>query len=318
MKTSPRLPAHTLAPLIEIDARASAAAIVFDWTVILLAMATAVWAAHPLVSVVAIVVIGARQHALLILMHEAAHLGLFRSRRVNEWVSDALLAWPLFVSTATYRDNHNRHHRHLNQETDPDWKRYRDPSALEHDEWRFPMSRGRLAWLLVSDALGLRTLQQVRKLLLFSGARSSSDKRPRGPRGPRVAYYLVIAAALTAVSGWQVFLLYWIVPTLTSLKVLLRLRLIAEHMLPDGVDGTRTTITGALGRFFIAPHNIGYHLEHHTYPGVRFHQLPTLHALAREAGLPDIGPRRVTRGYLRVLAECSAKPRRRSAPVEAA
>lgn len=290
MTTSNRLPASELAPMVAVDPRASLAALVFDWAVIGVSIAAAVLAAHPAVSLLAIVVIGARQHALLIMMHEAAHLGLFRRRRVNDLVSDLLLAWPLFVSTQAYRDNHNRHHRHLNSPEDPDWVRYRDASAREGAEWRFPMSRTRLAGLFLGDALGLRTVQQLRKILLFSGAgpQRSAARRGTARRGTalRVGYYVALAAGLTLVSGWSTYLLYWIVPSLTSLKVLLRLRLIAEHILPDGVDGTRTTRTGWLARFFIAPHHIGLHYEHHAYPAVRFHQLPKLHARLSEVGYP--------------------------------
>ncbi|MEZ4830029.1 MAG: fatty acid desaturase [Bacteroidia bacterium] len=34
--------------------------------------------------------------------------------------------------------------------------------------------------------------------------------------------------------------------------------------------------------FFISPHQVGYHLEHHLYPGVPFYHLPKLHKLLRK------------------------------------
>jgi len=51
----------------------------------------------PLMYLLAIAIIGARQHALLILMHDGVHYRLFRNRRLNDCVSE-LLAWPHLVA----------------------------------------------------------------------------------------------------------------------------------------------------------------------------------------------------------------------------
>ncbi len=307
MKSTKPIQPHELAPLLVVDPKKTLAALALDWTIIGVAISLALLAQSWMVSLLTIVVVGSRQHALLILMHEAAHVGLLRRRAAGDWLSDLTIAWPLLVDTATYRANHSRHHRNLNTAKDPDWLRYRGPDAQDAEEWRFPMSGPKLAWLIVSDLLGLRTVQQLKKILLFSGARQ--EKRSTSSRRlvARLAFYVVLAAALTAVSGWTAFLLYWIVPSLTTLKVLLRVRLIAEHVMPSGADGSRTTLTGPIARFFIAPHNIGYHLEHHDHPGVRFQHLPQLHrTLAARGGL-QAQDRTVTRGYLAVLREVSAR-----------
>ncbi len=34
-----------------------------------------------------------------------------------------------------------------------------------------------------------------------------------------------------------------------------------------------------LGRFFLFPHHVNYHLEHHLYPAVPHYKLPRLHRL---------------------------------------
>jgi len=64
----------------------------------------------------------------------------------------------------------------------------------------------------------------------------------------------------------------------------LRAYLLAEHGLcpavADMLENTRTTFTNRLVRALAW--NMPYHAEHHSIPGVPFHQLPALHALTRE------------------------------------
>jgi fatty acid desaturase len=63
------------------------------------------------------------------------------------------------------------------------------------------------------------------------------------------------------------------------------MRLICEH---SGAIGehpdfarTRSTQPGPLGRFFVLPHHIGHHIEHHWYPSVPWYNLPRLHLALR-------------------------------------
>jgi len=68
------------------------------WGVIALAMAAfALWP-NPLTLLAGVMVVGARQLGLAILMHDAAHGLLFRSRRVNEWVGRWLCGAPAIAS----------------------------------------------------------------------------------------------------------------------------------------------------------------------------------------------------------------------------
>jgi len=77
----------------------AALAIARQWAVILAAAAGAVYGDRWYGYLLAIVVIATRQHALAVLMHDGAHRLLFADRRVNDLVSDLLLAFPLFIST---------------------------------------------------------------------------------------------------------------------------------------------------------------------------------------------------------------------------
>ena len=73
------------------------------------------------VTLLAIVLIGAGQHQLTGLAHEAAHHTLFKNRFVNDIVSDVLCMFPLFSATQHYRLQHLAHHQFVNDpQRDPD------------------------------------------------------------------------------------------------------------------------------------------------------------------------------------------------------
>ena len=62
-------------------------------------------------------------------------------------------------------------------------------------------------------------------------------------------------------------------------------------------QNTRTVFTTALVRFLAW--NMPYHVEHHVYPAVPFHQLPALHRLMRdELRVTAAGYAAFTKGYL--------------------
>jgi fatty acid desaturase len=91
------------------------------------------------VTLLAIVLVGAGQHQLTGLAHEAAHHTLFRHRLINDLASDWLCMFPLYSSTHHYRLQHLAHHQFVN---DP----LRDPDVSQlqtSGHWlRFPLTKG--------------------------------------------------------------------------------------------------------------------------------------------------------------------------------
>src|SRR5258708_31660512 len=85
---------------------------------------------NPILSLAVVAFIGARQHALLILMHDGVHYRLFRNRQLNDWTAEVILAWPNLISARSYRKNHFAHHRFLDTPQDPDWARRQGDSRL--------------------------------------------------------------------------------------------------------------------------------------------------------------------------------------------
>jgi fatty acid desaturase len=305
--TVPRLaPAELLTELSQVRPLISLAHIALEWTLI----GGAIWLCqrywHPLLYGVTVAWIGARQHALGILMHEAAHFRLLRGKRWNDAIAEPLVAWPLFVTTRAYRQNHFAHHRHVNTERDPDLLR------KQNRDWAFPKSGPALAWLLLRDVLGLNTHEQLAIFSMLSDARKERQQPPRSPaplgyRLAQLGFYLGAAALLTWQQLWWPFFLFWVVPLFTWLKMILRIRSIAEHFATrnDSVFNiSRATHATLLERLFIAPKNIHLHLDHHLFPSVPFHRLPELHAfLMRD---PTYRAKaHLTESYLGVLRECT-------------
>src|SRR5215467_3381677 len=90
------------------------------WLVIGAAMAVyALWP-NPLTFLAAVIVIGGRQLGLAILMHDAAHGVLTRTKWLNEWVGQWLCAYPGLGDMIGYRHYHLIHHRRTQQKDDPD------------------------------------------------------------------------------------------------------------------------------------------------------------------------------------------------------
>jgi fatty acid desaturase len=245
-----------------------------------------------------IIFIGSRQHALSILMHEGAHYRLMKNRVANDFFAELFTAWPMHIAMRNYREHHFPHHRSPNTDEDPDWQlRSKDQS------WEFPKTKLRLAFMFLLDFLGLRFVDQYRTF----GRYTFPHKRKRDWIDLiREVYSLTYIVTFTYFGLWIPYLIFWMVPMLTWLKVVLRMRTIAEHYALDYSHmfrQTRTTYANWIERIFIAPKNIGYHLDHHLYPSVPFYNLPALHEellktdeFRKQAHL--------TRGYVQVLREC--------------
>lgn len=295
-----RLPNTVLRELSAISPLRSLVAIAGEWAAIVLAIVLYDRVLHPLLLPLVIMWIGARQHALLVLMHEGTHYLLFKNRTLNMVVSELVLGWPLFITTRAYRPSHFAHHRYVNTERDPDFVRKKNA------EWEFPKTWRALSTILVKDVVGLNTHQQVLELFDLSDTKDSQSRRFGVYELARACFYISVLAGVTYFKVWPYFLLLWIVPILTWLKMILRIRSIAEHY---GIENdhvytrTRTTLPSLFDRILVAPKNINFHLEHHLYPSVPWFRLPRLHTLLM-ADPQFVSTAHITSTYWGVLQEC--------------
>ncbi len=151
---------------------------------------------------VAVVLIGAGQHRLTNLAHEASHYMLFRHRLLNELVSDWFTMYPLLSCTHHYRLQHLAHHQYVN---DPE----RDPDVSQMTEsghrYQYPMSPRQFVWECV-----VKQLLWFPKLIRYIRVRAKYNatgggKGPYQSKGPRskalvrvgIVYLLSLVGALT-------------------------------------------------------------------------------------------------------------------------
>lgn len=254
-------------------------AIAFEWIVIAASITAALLADFWLVSLFAIILIGARQHALAVIAHDASHFRLLPGQALNDWVGNMFLAWPVFISVQGFRKFHGDHHRLLNQDGDGNrklWRTHDDQGKITR-EWNYPKTKAQLLITLIRRSLfvtgGFWILRGIIGGFIFGGSILAQITR--------LLLWGVLFWLLTKYDGWMAFLLYWIIPYCTWHILAQYTRLICEHSAVESDDSnfsdTRTTIPGPLGRALILPRNIGYHIEHHWYPSVPFYRLPELH-----------------------------------------
>ncbi|KIG15462.1 Fatty acid desaturase [Enhygromyxa salina] len=282
-----RLEAAELRELSRLQPARALLATALEWLGIAAAVALVSWRPGVVVYLLAVVFIGARQHALTVLGHDASHHRYLNHKLGNDLVASVFLMWPMFVSVWGFRSFHGDHHKYLGGVRDGNrllWRTHTGRGELR-PEWVYPKTRGELVRELArraAFATGLRWI--VRGLI------GSLMLREPGPwRVARLGCYAAAIAVLSVGGWWLEYVGLWLVPMCTWHVTIQYMRLIAEHSAVHSDDpayqATRTTIPTRLEALLILPRNIGYHIEHHWYPSVPFYKLPALHArLMREPG----------------------------------
>ncbi len=222
--------------------------------------------------------------------HECTHRSAFITRRGN-----ALGAWltalPYMMSPSVYRAFHFEHHRHTQN---PD----KDPELMDDPRYAH-WPTGWRNWLLTASGIGL-IRSKVTPLIGFSFKPSSRWNEFAGwshkidnqaglvleCRIMLAAWTIFAIACLTTIpNGGYLLFAAWFAHVFQTLWFS------AEHTgLPtDGamVECTRSVTSNGFVRFWLW--NMNYHAEHHTWPGMPWHQLPAAHRLIKHQ-LPSLMP----------------------------
>lgn len=286
------------------------------WAMIAGSFALVAWWPHLWTVLVALVVLGGRQLALSVLMHEASHRSLFRSRWLNETVGTWLCAAPVWTHLKKYRKHHKAHHNFTQTDKDTDL------GLVEP----FPTSRASMFRKFARDLFGISGLRRLVALVLMDfgflsytasvdakrlpqAGRSLLDVLRTGAKNtaPVVLSNAAIFGGLALVGKPALYLL-WIGAYLTTFSLFLRIRSIAEHACTthttDTFLNTRTTYANPLARLTVAPHFVNYHLEHHLLRSVPCYRLRRFRALLQERGALDGSV--YANGYLQVLRQVSS------------
>jgi fatty acid desaturase len=292
-----------IADLVEIRDLRAWLSISLDWGLIGASFALVAAFPNPLTIVVALAVIGSRQLGLAILMHDAAHRALLKSRFWNDWVGNWLCGYPVWNDVHPYRKYHLQHHAKTWTDEDPDLE-LANP---------FPITRASLKRKIWRDLSGQTGWKRFQAILDRDLGRSRGRARRDFGSGMQALHGVTLTnavlLALLALFGHPTLYLLWVAAWFTTYSLVMRIRSIAEHaMVPDVGDelkNTRTTLARWWERLIIAPNRVNFHLEHHLLMTVPHYNLPRLHRLLRERGLLEEAC--VTEGYWNVLRLASSK-----------
>jgi fatty acid desaturase len=155
-----RLPTEVIRELSVLRRGKAIAAILVEWISIAAAIALCEALRHPVLYIFAVAWIGARQHALTVLGHDAAHFRLFSTRLWNERIGNMAVMWPVFLATEGYRYYHGEHHRFTGRPADGNrfiWGTHTAAGELTN-EWTFPKTHTGLVMTVVRRAAFLTGL----------------------------------------------------------------------------------------------------------------------------------------------------------------
>jgi len=267
------------------------------WVQIGAAIAVSALLPHPLVLVLAFLVIAGALHGVTCITHEFAHRLVFSDRpRVNDLVGRWLFAAPGALPFQLYRRRHFEHHRFVGTAADTKKLYQRDFAG-----WR-------MAREVVLGAVGIDYLWQV---ITVVGRKSEGDPEGLGPFVRDVLPVAVAQALIAALFIWRWdfvhYLVLWPWP-LMGATLFGKLRSAVEHTpfrrewrndqaspyfrhTPEPV--VRSVVPTRLERLFLTKVNFSYHREHHLWPALSYQYLPlAYHRVRQHLNEP------VARGYL--------------------
>lgn len=234
--------------------------------------------------IIGFLVMGAVQHTLATFVHEAAHMGLFTNRKMNDFFGHLLCAAPLISFMKDYRYFHFEHHRHTGKiDKDPELKFYRAMNVKPTYS-----SKKEILQVFINDFTGVSYIRGLIHVLKFF-----SEKRKQGViENPTVIDNLAVLAWLTVFPfimfklGLIVpYLIFWLAPILTLTPVLLRWHSFGEHIREKQSCASENTFThqfSLIPTLFLYPINSSYHLEHHLYPQIPWYSLRKFYKWANQ------------------------------------
>ena len=121
-----------------------------DWAVMIAAIVMAGAWNNPAGYVLAVLILGNRQHGLALLGHDGTHYTLSHNRKLNDFLTNLFAWWPLLLTNGGYRTLHNGHHKHLSTDDDPEivHKKSRAP------QWDLPAPLTRILGYAAKDLVG--------------------------------------------------------------------------------------------------------------------------------------------------------------------
>ena len=265
------------------------------WLWIAAALALVAFLPNLFTIITALFIIGGKQLACAIIMHDCSHDAVFTSRRANLLVGNWLGAYPIFHNIEQYRPYHRQHHIYTGLDLDSDLSLTKG----------YPTTVASMFRKFLRDLLGVTGIKALLGVIAMhigiirynlGGVVERMNQEGnwveitthaiRNLAGPIVANLFLFG--ILYLLGHPMLYLLWISALLTTYNFCLRVRSIAEHSVVDDRQNpernTRTTYANFIERILFAPHYVNYHAEHHLCMGAPPYNLPIMHRLLYSKG----------------------------------
>ena len=275
------------------DAAGFYSTIAFTWLTIAAVITGAVYLDHWLASIAAIFLIATRQNVLGLLTHEQVHRSGANSK-FGDLITNIFCAFPILITLQGYRHIHLTHHRKYFTDADPDYRR------KQGKEFTFPQRPQEFLITVLKDIIGLNLIATVRG----KAPSSASGENPEPVnRVLQIGFYATVAVLLSVTNTWYYFLLYWFIPIVTVVQVIVRWGAICEHrynLIDPSMEESTPLIKPRLWEAILLPNlNFNLHIYHHWFPKVACRNLPKVHEIFERNGL--VNQENVFNGYVDYL-----------------
>lgn len=268
----------------------------FDWLVITSVFVLAAVFPNPVTIFLGIIVLGGRQLAFGVLVHECGHKILFKSPWLNQFCGTWLCGYAIFSDMRSYSKGHLKHHQFAGTRDDPDLPNYQD----------YPIPLSRMRRKITRDLTGQVGYRRIKSIWHATINLARLDKQMRIHVIRSLGINLAMLAVMT-LTGHPWLYLMWLVAFMTSHMLVSRIRQIGEHgavpnlFSQDPRDNTRTVYANPLEKLLVAPHGVNYHLEHHIIASVPIYRLKQLHETLLGKGIYE--NTHFPRGYVSLIRE---------------
>ncbi|MES2138305.1 MAG: fatty acid desaturase family protein [Bacteroidota bacterium] len=283
---------------------------IHTWIWIAFAFAIAgIWP-NPITIVISMFIIGGKQLACAILMHDCAHRSMFNSKWANNFFGNWFAGYCILHDVERYRPYHMEHHVKTGTNEDPDLSLTKGyPTTLIsftrkviRDLGGATGIKGHISILIMNYGyikyeLGGRIVKTGQQHGFFKGMTTFL----KNMTGPVVTNFMIFGILWLLGESWLYLL--WIGSLLTTYNFSLRIRSIAEHsVVPNKFDdykNTRTIYANFFEKILFAPHHVNYHAEHHLLMTVPSYNFPSMHCLIKERGFYKKGL--LKKNYIQIL-----------------
>lgn len=221
-----------------------------------------------------LLIIGSRQRALATILHEASHSALTKNKRFGKILGTYFSGYLIFQSWDSYMQSHvKNHHPKIGTDLDPDYEYYKSSgifNAYNKREffWRF----------FIAPILCLKLFSNIKYLFVNRLMYSTNEKELLKILLVHILFFTVG----TYFVGYKFYLLYWILPYLTSFQIITWFIELAEHYpmivyAKSNIEISRNRFSNFIEHFFTGMHGENYHLIHHLFPAIPFWNLKKAH-----------------------------------------